>query len=216
MNSSMFFTNMVKLPIITTSAKVEDGNLKPILVVYPISQDLLTSLEVESLRIQTLLKYANYDYDLKEHHESSFSPSGSLPCLIVGGKVLAGRDLLSNVPNIDSSLTKVQQSVAFAHIEMTQSKLGMALELSMWYETSYFNEILAKSRGRYYPWPLNYLIPRVERSKKIEAILSRKPVIQVQEIYQSAANALDALSLLLGYNYRNNSRIRSSTSIGTN
>lgn len=192
----------MKFPIIIDSSNpVPRNDSKPILVVYPISQDLLTSLEVESLRIQTILKYASFEFDLVQHHESNFSPIDKLPCLIVEGEVFAGRDILKYVSaktDIDASMSKSQYASAFAHIQLAQAKLGMALECALWYETSNFNEITAKQRGGFYPWPLNYLIPRVQRKSMIENILSRKPVIQTNDIYHSAANTLDALSLLLG------------------
>ena len=193
---------MQKFPILSqASDTVSDVDGKPVLVVYPISKDLHTSMEVESLKVQTIMKYANIDFVLKEHHESNFSPSQQLPCLIIGEIVLAGKELIryiSTKTDLDGSCNKSERASAFAHAAMAQAKLGTALEACLWYETTQFNEITAKSRGVYYPWPLNYLIPRQERARVIDEILSRKPVFQMQDIFLAAAGALDALSLLLG------------------
>ncbi|KAJ3276195.1 hypothetical protein HDV01_005643 [Terramyces sp. JEL0728] len=171
------------------------SNEEAILFAFPATKNLSTCMEVECLKIQTALIFSHFPFSLNEIHEHNFSPSGKLPCLMVDGKVYAGRDVIQQASqrglDIDSFLSPTQKSSMNAFKSQVETKLGFCLDLELWYDT-HFNSITLFQRGISYPWPLNLIIPRFERNQKIKEMMAVKP------IYGQAQVCLDGLSLLLG------------------
>jgi hypothetical protein len=95
------------------------------------------------------------------------------------------RIALENGLNINAHLSQEELAAVDAFVALVESKLRFALDYEVWYETTTFYEITARMRGDVYPWPLNYFIPRNERSKKIAEMLSRMPVIQTNLVSRS-------------------------------
>ncbi|KAJ3261390.1 hypothetical protein HK103_005998 [Boothiomyces macroporosus] len=175
--------------------KEPEQNEEAILFAFPVTKNLSTCMEVECLKIQTTLIFSHFPFSLSEIHEHNFSPSGKLPCLLVDGKVYAGRDIIIQAAqrglDIDSFLSPTQKSSMNAFKSQVESKIGFCLDLELWYD-SHFNSITLLQRGISYPWPLNLIIPRLERNQKIKEMMASRP------IYGQAQICLDGLSLLLG------------------
>ncbi|KAJ2999739.1 metaxin 1 [Globomyces sp. JEL0801] len=161
-------------------------NESPILYAFPQSKKLLTCLEINSLKIQTLLLFTHYPFVLIEHHDPNISPDGHLPCLQVEGELYAASDIRieakSRGLDIDNFLSSEEKANCVAFIALVESKLQFALDYELWYESSHFNDITLDLRGASYPWPLNYLIPRMERQAKIKSMLAKQPVLKTQDV----------------------------------
>ncbi|KAJ3412010.1 hypothetical protein HDV05_001391 [Chytridiales sp. JEL 0842] len=102
---------------------------KPVLFIYPRSQQRTTSQEAESIRMQALLKFASYPHLVIESHEDNISPSGELPFLLTAdGKVLAGREIVEEVSVYAADkLDLAHSGDSLALATLAEAKLKFAL-----------------------------------------------------------------------------------------
>ncbi|RKO86414.1 hypothetical protein BDK51DRAFT_30078 [Blyttiomyces helicus] len=175
----------------------------PILYVFPRRKQHVTSLDVECVKYQALLAFSNYHHVTRECHQSDVSPSGHLPFLVDSeGKVLAGREIveevLAKMGSLESKLSDVDLADLKAFSAMTDSKLKFALLYALWYDDRNYFELIVPVYEPLYPWPLNLIIPRLQRSKNLAWMLSRKAVLRRDEILEDARTTLSALSSRLG------------------
>ncbi|KAI8925691.1 hypothetical protein BC831DRAFT_459794 [Entophlyctis helioformis] len=173
----------------------------PRLYILPRSKELLTSLDVDCLKAQTYLLFCHYPHTVVEHHEHNFSPSGRLPALLTtDGRLLAGQEIYAEAKtkfDPESKVSREDRSSMEAFLALVESRIRFALEYEFWYESDHFESVTAAVMGAPYPWPLNYLLPRIERSRRVAAMLSKKPVLKTEEIYAEANQALQDLSVVL-------------------
>eukprot|EP00842_Homolaphlyctis_polyrhiza_P000487 jgi/Hompol1/1439/HPOL_004351-RA len=173
------------------------------LYVLPLSRELGTSQDAVCLKYQTYLQFARYPHKVVEHHEHNFSPSGRLPALrTADGRLLGSNEIYAEVKSKghpESSLSKDDAARLEAFLSLIESRLGFAMEYEFWY-TEHFENVTAPFVGSAYPWPLSFVIPRIERSSRVSWMLSKKPVLKTEEIRAEASRTLKDLSQALGNN----------------
>ncbi|KAJ8323515.1 Metaxin-2 [Batrachochytrium dendrobatidis] len=201
--SVLGLNNLPEFPLITFPPVFEPTEHPTVAVLYvlPASKEHFTSQDYQCLKYQTYLKFAKYPHTIKEHTEHSFSPSGKLPALLTSsGRLLSGCEIISEVKSkngLESNASAEDKAKMNAFDSLIESHLSFGLDYELWYESSHFENIIAPIIGAYYPWPLNFILPRIQRSQKIAWMLSRKPVLKAEEIYGETNQALGNLELVL-------------------
>ncbi|ORX81712.1 hypothetical protein K493DRAFT_320601 [Basidiobolus meristosporus CBS 931.73] len=165
---------------------------KPSLVIYgPGWKNQPTSFDPECLKWQTFLNISAVDYDVVYSNEPSQSPDEQLPYLVtVEKQCLTGEKILKYVKGQGLEKSEAEGE------ELTNIKV--ATLFYFWCEASNYSEQTADKYTKPYIWPLDKLIGHQMRSKVIDFLLSKKPVLLKEEIYNEASQALQALSSRLG------------------
>ncbi|KAG1451662.1 hypothetical protein G6F56_008027 [Rhizopus delemar] len=90
----------------------------------------------------------------------------------------------------------VEQSKAF--ITLVEKKLKPALLFSMWLEPLNANENTLDLYYEHLPTPINHVVFYKKQNEVTNLLLADRDILVREEIYQDAANVLDALSVKLG------------------
>ncbi|CAG8560496.1 11195_t:CDS:2 [Paraglomus occultum] len=170
------------------------------------------SFDFACLRWQVWLLIIDARFDVKNCNEPLMSPSGKLPFLLTPNTdALIGEhieEFLKQSPehqpdlNIPTLTTDNDISNSKAFVALADTKLRNALLYYYWCEALNFEEVTSKLYGAKYPKPLNWIILYQMKSAVVKELLTRKPVLDREEIYQEAEDALKAISTLLAdHNY---------------
>ncbi|KAH6561068.1 hypothetical protein BASA50_009627 [Batrachochytrium salamandrivorans] len=198
------FSGPSHFPLITFPPvfQPEDAPKAAILYVLPKSKELRTSEDYECLKYQTYLMFAKYPHSVVEHSEQSFSPSGKLPALLTtDGRMLAGWEIICEVRekfDLEANLSTENRARLEVFTSLIERGLVFGLNYEFWYDSDNFEGVTAATVGASYPWPLNYFLPRFERSRRITWMLSKRPMINTEEIYGETDQILRDISLMLG------------------
>ncbi|CAG8571919.1 2197_t:CDS:2 [Acaulospora morrowiae] len=160
------------------------------------------SFDQECLKWQTYLKFIGEDFEVKYSNEPLMSPSGKLPVLILPtGEVLVDEKIVDyakeNKSNKLGELTNQEhQADSEAFIALADTKLRHVLLYTLWCEPEY-ESITWGKYGKSYAKPLNRLLMYQAKNAAIKEMLTRRPILNREEIYQEAADALKAFSVAL-------------------
>ena len=94
------------------------------------------------------------------------------------------------VVDLDRGLSASQRAEATAFCVLIEAKLHPAIAHTTWCEAEAFARHTRAAYGRSLPFPLSYWIPRSQR----KAVLQHFAGASASEVYQGAAEALDALA----------------------
>ncbi|RHZ50548.1 hypothetical protein Glove_495g44 [Diversispora epigaea] len=164
-----------------------------------------TSFDQECLKWQTYLKIAQCDFDIRDANEPLMSPSGKLPILILSeGEVLIDELIKNYVEDTKESnklgqLSEEQQADSQAFITLADTKLRHALLYTLWCESSNECDTYEKY-GRRYANPIDKILMYQAKNAAIKEMLINIPVLNRDDIYHEASDALQALSVALGDN----------------
>ncbi|GBC02350.1 hypothetical protein RclHR1_04590003 [Rhizophagus clarus] len=162
-----------------------------------------TSFDQECVKWQTLLKFSKSDFETKSLNEPLMSPSGKLPFLVLTtGDVLVDDAIEKHVTdmyseNLGSLNNEQQEADSAAYIASADTKLRNALLYNLWCEPANESITYNKYVG-HYAKPLDKLLFHKYKSLAVRELLTRKPVLDKEEIYQEANEALQAISIALG------------------
>ena len=145
------------------------------------------SLDVEAILMETILKLSQCPYEFKPVHQHAFSPNGRLPCLGIEGDVFAGRDNLLRILSkrgydLDRSLNEFQIGQSSCFMALLDSKIKFALDYELWFDASNYQSLTNAVIGGKYPFPLDMIIPGMERSLIVQDMLSRQPVLSTEKV----------------------------------
>jgi Outer mitochondrial membrane transport complex protein len=146
------------------------------------------SLDFESVFLEILLKLSLCSYQHKRVYQHGFSPNGKLPCLGLEGDVFAGRENLLRLLDkrgysLDKNLTESQISQSKCFLALLDSQVKFALDYELWFDSSNYQTLTNVSIGGKYPFPLNLIVPGMERSLIIQDMLSRQPVLKNDTVF---------------------------------
>ncbi|RIA88955.1 hypothetical protein C1645_773609 [Glomus cerebriforme] len=161
-----------------------------------------TSFDQECVKWQTFLKFGKFEFETKRSNEPLMSPSGKLPFLMLStDDVLVDDAIEKHVYDSYSenlgSLTNEQEANSQAYIAFADNKLRNALLYYLWCEPA--NELMThKKYVGHYAKPLDKVLFHKYKNLAVKELLTRKPVLDKEEIYQEADEALQAISTVLG------------------
>lgn len=217
-NTTMIINNIKKFPdyfplvvypAVHIPKLILNEKKTPILYIYPPPKRTQgrdgASMDLESLKIQTILLFSKYNFTIKYCHESGMSPSGKLPFLINSdGEILAGRKLLEEITKFNSEtkqlLSEEDESMEKAFSSLVDEKLTRAWLYNKWCDETNFKTITMETYHSLYPKPLSYILAYIDRNKIIKTMLSRKNVLKDDDIYLQAKMTLEAISEQIGDN----------------
>ncbi|KAG1494734.1 hypothetical protein G6F46_011211 [Rhizopus delemar] len=200
--SFLEFLKLKKFPLKVYPSVQEPKPLtKDTLYVYGPGKKRKTWFDVDCLQIQAYLKFCGIEYDIYPINQPEASPSGKLPFLAtVVGEVYDEHQIIHWVKEtrkMEKELSSdIEQSKAF--ITLVEKKLKPALLFSMWLEPLNANEITCKAYYDHLPAPVNHAVFYKKQNEVTKLLLTEKDILVREEIYQDAANALEALSVKLG------------------
>ncbi|KAK9718738.1 Metaxin-2 [Basidiobolus ranarum] len=178
---------------------------KPTLVTYgPGWKNQPTSFDPECLKWQTYLNILAYDYDIVYSNEPSQSPDEQLPYLVtVEKKCLTGEKILKYAKGQDPEKYAPEGDELIsgddkAFVSLVETNIKVATLFYFWCEASNYSEQTFEKYTKSYIWPLDKLIGYKMRSTVIDFLLTKKPILLKEEIYNEASQALQALSNRLG------------------
>ncbi|CAG8643277.1 11278_t:CDS:2 [Funneliformis caledonium] len=150
-----------------------------------------TSLDQECVKWQVYLKFSKYDFENETSNEPLMSPSGKLPFLVLTtGENLVNDAIERYISDRYSanfgSLSNEQQADSQAYIALADTKLRNALVNTHKIYVSHYSN------------PLDKILFHQNKNLAIKELLTRKPVLNGEEIYQEAAEALQSISVALG------------------
>ncbi|KAI9251500.1 hypothetical protein BDA99DRAFT_575209 [Phascolomyces articulosus] len=160
------------------------------------------SFDVECLQIQIYLKFCGIDFDVKNSNEPNSSPSGKLPYLATVVGAVYDSDQIQkwiverNKGKTLESTTDNEQSKAF--IALARTKLHAAWLFSSWLEPLNYSDITSKAYYEHVPGPINRLLAYQKQNEVVQTLLADRDILVREEIYNDAAQALEALSIKLG------------------
>lgn len=96
--------------------------------------------------------------------------------------------------DLDRGLTVSQRAEAAAFAALVEAKLQPAIAFTTWCEAEAFARHTRSAYSSGMPFPLSFFIPRSQR----KAVLHHFAGTSSSEVYQAAADALDALAVRLG------------------
>ncbi|KAI7858935.1 hypothetical protein BDC45DRAFT_497924 [Circinella umbellata] len=162
------------------------------------------SFDVQCLQIQIYLKFCGIDFEVKNSNEPNSSPSGKLPYLeTVTGAVYDTDQIQKWITERGKGKTlssPSNQEQAKAFIALANTKLHAALLFSSWLEPLNYSEITSKAYYGHVPGPINHLLAYQKQNEVVQTLLTDRDILVREEIYNDAAQALEALSIKLGDN----------------
>lgn len=161
-----------------------------------------TSFDQECVKWQTFLKFSRSDFETKHSNEPLMSPSGKLPFLILTtNDVLVDDSIEKHVTDMYSDnlgrINEQQEADSQSFIALADTKLRNALLYNLWCEPANESITYNKYVG-HYAKPLDKLLFQKYKKLAVNELLTRKPVLNKEEIYQEADEALIAISNALG------------------
>ncbi|CAG8597526.1 4700_t:CDS:2 [Ambispora leptoticha] len=161
------------------------------------------SFDQECLLWQTYLLFNDIKFEVKNVNEPLISPSGKLPLLYTPtGDIFASDKILEFIKqkkdeetDAETSTSEHQEEAAF--ISLANTKLRNALLFYLWCEPSIYEQVTFHKYGGHYPKPLDTILMYKAKKAVIGDLLARKPILNTNEIYEEAADALKAFSDML-------------------
>jgi len=200
---------LIEYPEIHVPKPLLNENKVPILYIYPPPNRTQgrdgASMDIESLKIQTILLFSKYEFVTVHCCEPGMSPSGKLPFLINGeGEILSGRKILEEITKFNSEtkqlLSEQNESMEKAFSSLVDEKLTLAWLYNKWCDETNFKTLTLNEFHHLYPKPLSYILAYLERRKIIKSLLTKKRVLKDEDIYLQAKMALEAVSEKLSSN----------------
>jgi len=196
---------LVEYPEIHVPRSILNEKRVPILYIYPPPNRTQgrdgASMDIESLKIQTILLFSKYEFITVHCCEPGMSPSGKLPFLInEEGEILSGRKLLEEISKFNSSdeskqlLSEEDESIEKAFSSLVDEKLSLAWNYNKWCDDINFKTLTLNEYHHLHPKPLSYILAYLERRKIIKSMLSKKCVLKDEDIYLQAKMTLEAIS----------------------
>ncbi|KAG9303661.1 hypothetical protein G9A89_018558 [Geosiphon pyriformis] len=160
------------------------------------------SFDQDCLKWQTYFLFSEVEFDVKNANEPLMSPSGNLPFLIsTTGEVFSEEQLEEyikiHLPETPES-TDQQIADAEAFIALADTKLRTALLFYLWCEPANYEKTTRSRYGGHYAKPLNHILMWQAKRTVVQDLLTRKAILDADEIYEEAAEALNAISVALG------------------
>lgn len=161
------------------------------------------SFDVDCLIIQMYLKFCGVDYKVYNINEPESSPSGKLPFLAtVTGAIYNSEQVINWVKDTRNKAKELSEDndkdQAKAFIALVENKLKAALLFSMWMEPLNATEISNKYYYGHVPTPINKVLAYKKQNEVVQTLLTDRDILVREEIYQDAAQTLEALSVKLG------------------
>ncbi|ORY38669.1 hypothetical protein BCR33DRAFT_682384 [Rhizoclosmatium globosum] len=171
-------------------------------ILYVFKRSGTTSMEVQSLVVQSVLSFAGYPHVVKECNEPDQSPNGQLPYLYTTkGRALAGREIIDEVmdqvPGFGSTLSPIEKADSLAFTSLGESKLHFGLLFDLWYNHQNFTKVAYPKYATDHPFPLNLVLPRIKRMEQLDWMLKQRVSINKDEILGDVKMALSAYSTQL-------------------
>jgi hypothetical protein len=194
---------LIEYPEIHVPRQVLNEKKIPILYIYPPPNRTQgrdgASMDIESLKIQTILLFSKYEFITMHCCEPGMSPSGKLPFLInEEGEILSGRKLLEEISKFNSEtkqlLSEENESIEKAFSSLVDEKLTLAWLYNKWCDETNFKTLTLDEYHHLYPKPLSYLLAYLEKRKIIKSMLIKNRVLKDEDIYLQAKMTLEAIS----------------------
>ncbi|CEP19026.1 hypothetical protein [Parasitella parasitica] len=203
--SCLEFLKLKNFPLKVFSAVYEPPRpTKDTLFIYgPGYRNNQASFDVDCLVIQMYLKFCGIDFDVNNINEPAASPSEKLPFLAtVSGAIYNDQEIINWVKetrNLEKQLANEKdREKAKAFVTLVETKLKAALLFSMWLEPLNANQTTYKSYYGHTPTPINMIVAYAKQKEIVQKLLSNRDILVREEIYQDAAQTLEALSVKLG------------------
>ncbi|KAJ2488921.1 hypothetical protein IWW37_004403 [Coemansia sp. RSA 2050] len=163
---------------------------RPQLFVYPSSG---IASDVECLRILALLKFTNYEFDLRHTSEPNSSPNAQLPYLLLpDGTAIDNQHIEDHLSLGDSSL---------AYYSLAKHGLVPAAEYLAWVDPVGFSGIGNRHLGRYSTvvrWALGWITSERVARKLQAGMPEYGAALDGDVVYENAVRALGSLLVFLG------------------
>jgi len=194
---------LIEYPEIHVPRQILNEKKVPILYIYPPPNRTQgrdgASMDIESLKIQTILLFSKYEFITMHCCEPGMSPSGKLPFLInEEGELLSGRKLLEEISKFNSEtkqlLSEENESIEKAFSSLVDEKLTLAWLYNKWCDETNFKTLTLDEYHHLYPKPLSYILAYLEKRKIIKSMLTKKRVLKDEDIYLQAKMTLEAVS----------------------
>ncbi|CAG8564962.1 12658_t:CDS:2 [Ambispora gerdemannii] len=159
------------------------------------------SFDQECLQWQTFLLFNKIDFKVKNVNEPLISPSGKLPLLYTSPGDIFTSDKIPEFiknkqrPEDDTEASTPDPETPF--ICLADTKLRNALLFYLWCEPANYEKVTFHKYGGHYPKPLDTILMYKARKAVIGDLLTRKPILNANEIYEEADEALKAFSVEL-------------------
>ncbi|KAG2173378.1 hypothetical protein INT44_008730 [Umbelopsis vinacea] len=195
-----------KFPLKTFPATYEPTRpTKPTLQVFgPGWEGKQASFDVDCLSMQVYLKFCGVDFDVVHSNEPYASPKVKLPYLVVPpDHCLYGEQIHHWLQKNEKSkkLGKEAEDIeSKAYVTMIEKKLGAALLFTLWLEPLNASELTSAKYFGHVSNPIDKLLAYRKKEEVVQSLLIDRDVLIREEIYQSAAETLSALSVKLGAN----------------
>ncbi|KAI7904449.1 uncharacterized protein BX663DRAFT_431865 [Cokeromyces recurvatus] len=201
--SFLDFLKLKNFPLVTFPAVHEPFRpTKDTLYIYgPGYRKSQASFDVDCLIVQMYLKFCGIEYNVNYINEPVASPSGQLPFLAtVSGAIYDNKEIIQWVKETRGMEKQVEThgEQAKAFMALVETKLRAALLFSMWLEPLNANEITYKAYYGHVPKPIDRIISYKKHNKVIQGLLADRDILVREEIYEGAAQTLEALSIKLG------------------
>ncbi|KAJ2552885.1 hypothetical protein IWW35_002110 [Coemansia sp. RSA 1878] len=176
----------------------------PQLFIYgsPSSKSSLPTFDTECLRTLTVLKFANYGFDIQYTNEPNGSPNGKLPYLLLpNGQAIASNNVLKHLEQSGHTLPESKLNSEIVYCTMAERNLVPIVEYIMWVDSVGFEKI---GNGRYlsdYPPFVRYMLGWFKSTSVAHDLRVRQPeygaALDGQVLYDNAIRVLDSLLVLL-------------------
>ncbi|KAJ2478668.1 hypothetical protein IWW56_003585 [Coemansia sp. RSA 2131] len=169
----------------------------------PNSKSSLPTFDTECLRTLTVLKFANYGFDVQYTNEPNGSPNGKLPYLLLpNGQAISSDGVLKHLEESGHKLPESGLNSEIVYCTMVERNLVPIVEYIMWVDSIGFEKI---GNGRYlrnYPPFVRYMLGWFKSSNVVHDLQVRQTeygaALDGQVLYDNAIRVLDSLLILLG------------------
>ncbi|KAJ1952993.1 hypothetical protein GGI12_006113 [Dipsacomyces acuminosporus] len=163
----------------------------------------LTS-DVECLRILAILKFVNFDFEIKYTNEPNASPNGELPFLLLpDGTAMDRNKITGHLDKAGYKLPETGLKDELAYQTLVSRNLLPAIEYMIWVDQVGFETIADREYLGLYPSLIRYVQGWITSAKKAHSIqVGSNPefgaALDGDVVYENAFRALDSLLVLLG------------------
>lgn len=170
---------------------------KPILYINPCVKEFKLSQSVECLKIQTYLRFLNFDFEICETIQSDQSPDGKLPFLLYpDGKSLCSYEIYKQV-KIDDNFNSEEVSDIFAFSQYIDDKIKFAFLREIFINNDIFNNIIYsqyQDQNLDLSYILKLILPFTVKDDYRKYLISRKSFWSSKELKFENQKVLNVLS----------------------
>jgi len=156
------------------------------------------SIDPFCAKLFAYLKLVGIEFKVNNCNNPDISPTGSLPMLRIGEKMLGGSTIINYLNEqkffLDHQLTPLQLADIDAYTSLVEDKLHKSLLWNCWMEPENFESVRYSYASRMV-FPLNYIVPRTTRNKISKELKSLN--YTKEKAYQIAAKGYQALATRL-------------------